>query len=610
MIPRLTVGLVLVLLASGSRGPWLQGASVPSQAGGVILRHLDVSDVEVALRPTGAAVPPSGAGSASRAFWVAAGRRGEYREVPTVLVGRTGSFRVWAQDSIDMPADLMLAAVAQVESSMHSGLLGALLESALRSRRDLFPVDVIYATLSAMGGYFSSLDQPGFRDHPYSNETNAIYISLASCNLSSGCSAPLVAHELQHLLQFVVDPQEETWFNEGLSELAEGSVSEAPLECSDFPLFGWSPDPQLTGLHYRSAASFLSYWQGVLGEEALLSVAVDPSPGSEALRHYLRLTGDSRSLDDLFVQWSLAQALARLSQEEEWASQGPCKTASVHVLSENAALSDTVSQYGCDLVVLTGAADAELKFEGEVRAAVVPEFPPGHDHVWWSDNRSNTHTTLTAELDLRGAQSPHLRYWVWYDIEQWYDWAYAAVSADEGRTWQWLRASGMTAKDPFGNSPGVGYTGSSRRWRMQELDLTPYAGERLLLRFGYLTDDAIESTGFALGGAVLTDPGSGSAATAVEWESQGFVLLSARALPHQRYAIVAIEGPTEEDTRSLPLHGHNRGRWLLPAGETRAVMVCALTAGALPAPYQVEVSYVEPVGGGQMRATPERLADR
>ncbi|MGI6207554.1 MAG: hypothetical protein ACOYEW_05000 [Anaerolineae bacterium] len=595
LIPLLTAGIALALLTSSVPGSlaYMPGAALPAEAGGVILRHSGVSDVTVDVHPTGVPIPPPGAGSTSRNFWVAAGRRGEYREIPTVLVGVTGSFRVWAQDNTDVPPDLMLAAVTQVESAMQSGLLGALLEKAREARSDLFPVDVIYADLRAMGGYFSSADLPGTA-HPYSNHTHAIYITLASCNGVSGCSAPLVAHELQHLLQYAVDPQEETWFNEGLAELAEGSPPPEPMECTDFTLFDWSTDPDLTGLHYRSSASFLGFYRDQLGEGALHSVAVDPRPGTESLDAYLREAGDPRTLDDLFLQWSLRQALPWLERaSQDTTGAGPCTSRSRHFLDEPGTLSDTVSQYGCDVIAIPGEADAEVRFAGQARAAFLPYLPPQRGATWWSGNRSSSHSTLTAELDLSTMSAPRLRYWTWYDIEEWYDWAYVAVSADGGESWQWLQTEDMTIKDPFGNSPGVGYTGWSVRWRSQEIDLAQYAGMRVLVRFGYITDDAVESIGFSISGAELTDPPTQAALPITDWESQGFRLLPTWNPPTQRFSVLLIEGTGPEDTRPLPLDARNDGHWLLPAGEIRAVMVCGMTAGALPAPYRLTIAYAE-----------------
>lgn len=553
----------------------------------VILYHIAANESVSAAAPEGGLAPPSGSGP-NRQFWVAAGRRGEYREVSATLLGQTDTFRVWAQDSTAVSANLMLRAAREAESAVESGLLAALAQRAVEKRPDLLPVDLVYAELSAMGGYFSSADQPGERVHPYSNNTSAIYVSLASCSTSAGCSVALIRHELQHLLQYAVDPLEETWFNEGLSELAEASDAPAPLACTDFELFGWSSDPDLSGLHYDGAEAFLEHWRRTLGEEALYSVALDPRPGREALSGYLAYHGAGRTLDDVFLDWAAEQVSARLSVEsDEAAGATSCPNTAHHTLSEAAAVGDSVSQYGCDVIRVPERWEGEVQFAGSPYTDLLPEFPPNSSLVWWSGNGHTNHSTLTASIDLGGLERPALRFWVWHEIEEWYDWAYLAVSFDQGATWQSLAAPAMTTKDPFGNSPGVGYTGSSEAWLQQEIDLSDRSGEQMLVRFGYLTDDAVEATGFALNRVEVIDGGTGTSAEYLRWQSDGFRPLSSWTPQRQDYAVIALDTGDPAGYRVLPLGAGNRGRWEIAGADTEALLVCGLTADALPTAYEV-----------------------
>ena len=537
--------------------------------------------------PEGEVPPPSGMGP-GRSFWVAAGRRGEYREVTTTLVGHTDTFRVWAQDSTSVSPNLMLRAAREADTALQAGLLATLAERALMVRPDLFPIDLVYAELSAMGGYFSSADQPGDRQHPYSNNASAIYVSLSSCSTNGGCSAALIQHEVQHLLQYAVDPEEETWFNEGLSKLAEGAEAPAPLACTDFELFGWSSEPAVSGLHYRSAASFLTLVRDTLGPEALLEVAVDPQPGRQALSAYLTYHATGLTLDDLFLQWSVAQVAPTLiSSDGDSAEPASCPNLCRHELRSGATISDTVSQYGCDVVLIPGDWEGQLEFGGAATADLVPEFPPNSSLVWWSGNDSIGNATLTAAIDLRHLEEPWLRYWVWHDIEEYYDWAYVGISSKQGATWEWLRAPGMTTKDPFGNSPGVGYTGASEEWRQEEVDLRQYAGREVLVRFGYLTDDAIEATGFAVNRVEVVEAKTGVVQPYLRWQRDGFRPLSLWAPQPQSIAALALDAADPSRYRSLPLEQGNSGSWALNGQSTAAVMICGLTAGALPTAYEL-----------------------
>lgn len=52
--------------------------------------------------------------------------------------------------------------------------------------------------------------------------------------------------------------------------------------------------------------------------------------------------------------------------------------------------------------------------------------------------------------------------------------------------------------DPNGDNYGNGFTGLSNGWIQEKMDLTPYAGQQIQIRFEYLTDDGPVYTGFFL----------------------------------------------------------------------------------------------------------------
>lgn len=527
-------------------------------------------------------------------FWVATGAQGEYEAVPVRPVGSTRLFRVWAEDSTQVGDDLVLAAAEEAEAAAGAGLIGALVEAAGDS---LFPVDLVYARLRQMGGYFSSADQPGLWSHPFSNRTNAIYVSTASCNDRGGCSSALILHELQHLLQYRVDPQQATWLSEGLSELAGRQAAGAPsglspLACSDFPLTRWSAEPALTGLHYRGALGFLTTWRERRGEAALVALATSPLSGVASVDEVLRAQGERQRFEAAFMDWAEDELRLRLAAGELDGGGGarPCLSPSLHVLESSATVADSVSQHGCDYVVLPADRAAEVGFVGSVEVPVVPIA--GDGAFWWSNRLSQSHATLTRAVDLRRVSGAGLSFAVRYDIEQWYDWGYVAVSRDGGASWELLGTEAATDANPKGNNPGVGLTGDSGGWVRQTADLTPFAGEVVLLRFGYLTDDAYEGSGLALDDIAVPEIGLADDGDGAGWRAEGFVLLSDEAPLRQRYGVALIEAGVD-GRRYLPLGADNRATWRLPpatdAGE-RVLLVCGLTRHAeQPAPYRLGV---------------------
>ena len=542
--------------------------------------------------------------ASGRLFWIASGERGEYRLTRTRLIASTESFRVWTEDSTKIAPNLMASAAVELEKALDSQPLAALRQRAVTLGRDPFPVDVVFALLSAMGGYFSSADQPGWRDSPYSNQANVIYASTAACSLSSGCPASLLAHELQHLLQFLVDPHEETWLNEALSEVAERTVPGAvqpqtlvALECSDFPLLRWPDDGSHAGLHYHAGYSFLSFWQDRFGQTALTAVVTSPRRGVASFRQFLADSGHALSLEEVFLQWAAVQMRLLMSQANGATPlvTGPCQSPSIHNRRRGGFIEDSVSQFGCDYVLLPADAPVSLEFAGTPEVPVIPVMPYQGHFLWWSPGVENGHATLTREFDLRGANEGRLRFWTWYDTEEWYDWGYLAVSTDGGNSWHVLKGEHATAGNPFGTNPGAGYTGRSGEWRPEEVDLSPFAGETIMLRFGYVTDDAVLGPGFCVDEISLEPAGfHDGAEEAGDWVAEGFVRLDQSSPPAQHFGVVAVStGAHWYKEQTVHVGANATARWTLPpapGSESRALLICGLTEGALgPASYHLAV---------------------
>ena len=137
---------------------------------------------------------------------------------------------------------------------------------------------------------------------------------------------------------------------------------------------------------------------------------------------------------------------------------------------------------------------------------------------------SGANSHMTETVDLTGVSplaQPKLNFWAWYQLEDGYDWAYALVSTDGGATWTSLETtaangSGTTKLDPIG-AIGVnggnkvyenGLTGTSGlppltsanlfhpEYTEHTADLTAYAGKKILLRFAYSSDPAVNLENF------------------------------------------------------------------------------------------------------------------
>nr|WP_040347601.1 immune inhibitor A domain-containing protein [Neobacillus bataviensis] len=108
---------------------------------------------------------------------------------------------------------------------------------------------------------------------------------------------------------------------------------------------------------------------------------------------------------------------------------------------------------------------------------------------------------MAANVDLTGAASATLDFDAWYNIEKDWDYAMVQVSTDDGATWNSLATPRTsTTLDP-GGYPAIkenlpGYTGSSKGWVHETIDLSAYKGQKIQLQFRSMTDWATNLDGF------------------------------------------------------------------------------------------------------------------
>jgi immune inhibitor A len=220
-----------------------------------------------------------------------------------------------------------------------------------------------------------------------------------------------------------------------------------------------------------------------------------------------------------------------------------------------------VAPYGVDYIYLQGDVDLTLDFYGDTRARLLDTGSHSGDHLWYANRGDDSNMRLTRAFDLSGLTQATLQFWTWYDIETDWDYGYVVVSNDDGATWQILRGPNTTDTNPNGNSYGWAYTGRSGDvpvWIQEGVDLSAYAGQQILLRFEYVTDDALNYPGWAIDDiaipelAFLDDGEEGRS-----WRAQGFQRLTAPL--DQRFIVQVIEMGETTSVRRLPLDAANRG---------------------------------------------------
>lgn len=98
-------------------------------------------------------------------------------------------------------------------------------------------------------------------------------------------------------------------------------------------------------------------------------------------------------------------------------------------------------------------------------------------------------------IDLTGYSNVNLTFQTWYAMETDWDYGYVAVSMN-GNIWNSLPGTLTTTNNPYNNNLGNGITGSSGGWVKETMNLTPYAGKKILLGFRFKSDDYTNEEGW------------------------------------------------------------------------------------------------------------------
>jgi len=262
----------------------------------------------------------------------------------------------------------------------------------------------------------------------------------------------------------------------------------------------------------------------------------------------------------------------------------------------------TVHQYAADYIQLLPVAQAlEVEFTGASTTTLVPNQAHSGGYQWWSNRGDNSDMTLTRRFDLRGLQRATLEAWLWYDIEDGWDYAYVEASADGGQTWDILPGKHTTTHNPSGNSYGPGFTGvsggdpaSGPQWVRETFDLSPFAGQQVLVRFEYITDEVVTHPGLCIDDVCIPELCCCDDMELGEegWLPRGFVRTD-NTLP-QDYVVQLVHLGDRVSVERLQLAAGERGKLILPGTEdgvsTAVLIISAVTPGSTaPATYRYEI---------------------
>ncbi len=438
---------------------------------------------------------------------------------------------------------------------------------------------------SGVAGYFYSISEYPQAAISSSNQREMFFISVGMLNSDSNYYLSVLAHEFQHMIHWAVDANEESWLNEGLGELAafvagfEASpFSTSFLNRSNIQLNYW-PEGDTRPV-YGGAFLFSAYILERYGIDAVQMLVADPENGMAGVQSMLDelgaidpLTGEPMTAEALFAEWSMTnylndtQVLDGRYGYQNQALQQFGSTSSVERFSQlpiNLPAA-SVNQWATRYYSLPITQDTlHISFQGNDTVPIIPAEAHSGDYAFWSNRVDSSDTRLTREFDLTAVDRATLSFWTWYDIEAGWDYAYLVVSTDGGQTWDIIPTGRTTDWNPHGTSYGQAYTDSSGGWIQETVDLSAYAGQRILVRFEYITDDATLRDGMVIDDVAIPeiDYFTDFEQPDDSWIAEGWVLMDNTL--HQTFGVHLVQRSTDSSatiTRLLLSGDVSQNEW-------------------------------------------------
>jgi hypothetical protein len=473
-------------------------------------------------------------------------------------------------------------------------------------------VYVLYVrgTGASNAGYFSSPDEYNPKVQEYSNGHEIFFFNADNVDLSAEDAYSTLAHEFQHMIHWNTDQNETSWLNEGFSMVAQllngypTYFEYAYIDNPDLSLPDWSPDPGENGAHYGQSFLYLAYFLDRFGEDVTKAVVKNQENSLTSIDDTLSTlnitdpqTNQSITADDVFMDWAATMYLMDGSVSDgryhyKNYPDAPRIAAPETLLTCPGTASGSVNQYGVDYLTINCSGEHTLHFSGSTVVGLLPADAHSGKYAFWSNKGDGSDMTLSREFDLTNINGPvNLSFAMWYDLETDYDYVFLEASTD-GKTWQILTTPSGTDQDPSGNSYGWGYNGQTNDWKTEEVDLSQFAGQKVQIRFEYVTDGAVNGEGLLLDDVQVdainyqsdfeTDHGG--------WEASGFVRVE-NVLPQTFRLSLITKGETTtvtqipvnpDQTADIPLS-------LRPGQEAVLVVTGTTRFTRLPAAYQIEI---------------------
>ena len=353
-------------------------------------------------------------------------------------------------------------------------------------------------------GYFSRNYARPRRLYSRSNQREMVIVSLLrddEYDFYDEILLGIIAHEYVHVLHFHTDAGEENWLNEGLATFAgfraakpflsrssEHAAADSFLESPGVGLTQWrSVDEK--GPKYGAGFLFIMYLVQRFGDNIAARLLAEPADGWRAITRALPEFTDI-SADEAFADWVLANYFLDVRRgygyRELDADLTPPQP--VHGLNSFPATYESeLPQYATDYISVDvrGADKLLLRLGQEPEAQLVAAYNDADRGTFAYALASDYgYARLTRAFNLDTSQRQiWLEFRLWHDLVKASEYAFVTLSADGGNTWNTLRGRHTELSGIYDEYYTLGYTGATRFWRHERIDLSRYRQSKVLISF-------------------------------------------------------------------------------------------------------------------------------
>lgn len=447
-------------------------------------------------------------------FWVGKATADTPTRITARLAAATSRVYLWVEEGLSYNSSAMQSMAQQIDQTFGALRLRSNygqpsiipFVGAVPDPTSMLPVPDVDADPHLFILYASDLGQQAYIFNPYDSLPTEIapggysnQHELIAINASMFPNAPLdnagyltiLTQAMYELLAYQHTPDQDQWLKEALGTLFTRLLELPQIRPNAATSFVQLPNNMLTAPLSSTGSDateggqqvFLDYMLQRFGFQLVQNLFQQPGPGLQPLDAALQatgsidpITGEVATANQLFADFVAANITSyvvdQLFGDGRYLHQAaalPETTPPAGFIfdgSLNGSLQDlAVVQYGTRYIYVAHPQPSTFtfSFEGQPTTPLL-RLPPDADpenRFYWSGRGQNQDVMLTRAFDLRDTDSATLTFDLWYDLPPARNYAYVAVSVDEGATWDLLAGDLSSTQNRFGLAYGPGYTGIS-----------------------------------------------------------------------------------------------------------------------------------------------------